>query len=54
MGQLVAYYRLGENPRQILSYPEVIATLSAELVRAAASRFLDASRYIQLSLLPER
>jgi zinc protease len=54
MGQLSAYYRLGEDPRQLLTYPQVIDTLTPELIRQAAVRFLRKDNYIQGTLLPER
>ncbi len=54
MGQLSAYYRLGEDPRQILTYPAVLETLTPELVKQAAVKFLRKDNYIQVTLLPER
>ena len=54
VGQLTAYYRLGEDPRQLLSYPQVIETLTPDLIRQAAIRFLRKTNYVQATLLPEK
>jgi zinc protease len=54
LGQLTAWYRLGEDPRQILTYPAVLATLSSDIVRDAARRYLRSSNYVQATLRPER
>jgi zinc protease len=54
MSQLVSLYRLGEDPRQLLTYPQLVETLTPELIRQAAIRLLPADNYIQVTLLPER
>ena len=53
LGQLAARYRQDSDPREILNYEMLIDTLTPELVRAAAERYLNFENYIQVSLLPE-
>jgi hypothetical protein len=38
----------------LLTYPTVIETLTPELVKQAAARFLKKDNFIQATLLPER
>jgi zinc protease len=52
MGQLMAYDRMGWDVRMIDDAP-LSATLTVERVRDAARRYLDRSRYVQVSLVPE-
>jgi zinc protease len=54
LGQLTAYFRLGDDPRVLLTYPQLVDTLTPELVRDAAVRFLKRDNYIQVMLMPER
>jgi len=51
--QLMSYDRSGWDMRGILDFPTWVQALRPELVRSAASRYLDPSNYIQVSLLPE-
>ncbi|MFC1529212.1 M16 family metallopeptidase, partial [Gemmatimonadota bacterium] len=53
LGQLGAYYRQDSDPREILTYEMLIDSLTPELVREAARRYLNLENYIQISLLPE-
>jgi zinc protease len=54
LGQLTAYYRLGDDPRLLLSYPQLVDTLTPQLVKEAAARYLRTDNYVQITLLPER
>ena len=46
------YY--GEDWMPILTYPEYVATLSPELVKAIANKYLDTNNYVQVVLYPEK
>jgi zinc protease len=50
--QLIAYDRYGWDAR-LIREPPLSAGLTAEAVREAAVRYLDTSRYVQVTLLPE-
>ncbi|HLM68350.1 MAG TPA: hypothetical protein VK358_12515, partial [Longimicrobium sp.] len=52
MGQLMGYDRMGWDVRMIDDEP-LSARLSVERIRDAARRYLDRSRYVQVSLVPE-
>lgn len=52
LGALISYGIYGWDPRLIPSQPLSLTLTPAEL-RDAARRFLDASRYVQVSLVPE-
>jgi zinc protease len=54
LGQLAAYAQHGEDPRTLLAYPDRVRALTADQVRDAAQRWLDKSRYVKVSLMPER
>jgi zinc protease len=54
LGQLSAYYRIGDDPRLLLSYPQVIESLTPDLVKQSAARFLRTDNFIQVTLLPQR
>ena len=54
LGQLSAYYRLGDDPRILLTYPQLVETLTPDLVKQSAIRFLRKENYVQVTLLPER
>jgi zinc protease len=51
--QLMSYDRSGWDFRGILSFPVWARSLRPELVRAAASRYLDPANYVQVTLLPD-
>jgi zinc protease len=52
MGQLMGYDRMGWDVRMIDDEP-LSARLTVERIRDAARRYLDESRYVQVSLVPE-
>lgn len=52
LGQLMSYDRMGWDLRMIDDAP-LSAGLTAERIRDAARRYLDRSRYVQVTLLPE-
>ncbi|MFN2564070.1 MAG: M16 family metallopeptidase [Gemmatimonadaceae bacterium] len=54
LGQLAAYAQNGEDPRTLLAYPARVRALAPEAVRDAARRWLDASRYVKVTLVPEK
>lgn len=54
LGQLMTYDRYGWDPREIATAAERIARLEAETIQAAAQRYLNPERYVQVTLLPER
>jgi zinc protease len=53
LGQLVAYRRSGLDPRSLLDYERRVASLSPEVVRDAARRYIRLDNYVQVSLMPE-
>jgi zinc protease len=44
----------GEDWMPILTYPEYVATLSPELVKDIANKYLDTNNYVQVVLYPEK
>ena len=50
---LAAAARYGQDPRIVLRRSELRATLTPELVRDIARKYLDESRYVQVRLIPE-
>lgn len=52
IGALMAYDRYGWDRRQITAAP-LSQSITSEQLRDAARRFLDTSRYVQVSLYPE-
>jgi zinc protease len=53
LSSLMSYDLYGWDPRQLVQ-PSLIQSLSSEEVRAAAGRYLNPGRYVQVSLYPER
>ncbi|MBW3628888.1 MAG: insulinase family protein [Gemmatimonadetes bacterium] len=53
MAQLMSYDQQSWPMVGILRYPEWLAGLDPELVRAPANRYLDLENYVQATLLPE-
>lgn len=53
LGTLEFYVYHDRELESILSYPELIESLSAEDLRATAERYLDTERRLQVLLLPE-
>jgi zinc protease len=54
LSQLVAYDEAGEDPRAILDYRATIGRLTAERIRDAAQRYLNAGNYVRVTLYPEQ
>jgi zinc protease len=54
LSALTAAEREGTDPRLILQGASLRSTLTSDLVRDAARRYLDVKNYIQVVLLPER
>jgi len=52
IGQLMGYDRMGWDVRMIDDEP-LSAGLTVQRIRDAARRYLDRSRYVQVSLVPE-
>jgi len=53
LGQLVAAQRYGTDPRNLLSYEELISALSADDIRRAAQLYIRLDNYVQVTLMPE-
>jgi zinc protease len=53
LGQLVAAEHYGLDPRNIITYGEMIDGLTAEMVKEAARRYLHTDNYVRVSLYPE-
>ncbi len=54
LGQLIAYERLGLDIRDILTYDELVESLTREMMQKAAERYLRTDNYVQVSLYPEK
>ena len=52
LGNLAARVENGEDPRGLASYDRFIRGLTADQLRDAARRYLDAKRYARFVLLP--
>lgn len=44
---------VGEDPAVILRYPDLVRSLSVDLMRDAAGKYLDTGNYVQVVLMPE-
>jgi zinc protease len=53
LGELADSYRYGTDPLLILSYDELVKSVSNDRIAAAAKRYLDASHYLIGTLEPE-
>jgi zinc protease len=53
LGQLMAAHRHGSDPREILSYEDLISSLTIEDIRRAARLYVPLDNYVQVTLLPE-
>jgi zinc protease len=51
---LASYYREELDPRLILAYPELVASVTPERLREAARLYVDTSRYVKGVLYPEQ
>ena len=54
LSSLVLYAMRGQDPSMILQYPDLIKTLSPEMVQNAAKTFFDRKNYVQVVLKPEK
>ena len=54
LNALVARYREGRDPRDILEVDRMIDALDAAAIRDAARRFLRRDNYVLVTLLPEK
>ncbi len=52
LSQLISADRYGVDPRNIVTYPQVIDSLTAEAVSAAARLYLNTDNYVQVELYP--
>jgi zinc protease len=53
LGTLANYYRLGLDPLLILDHEELVETVTAANLQAAADRYLDTGRSVRAILYPE-
>lgn len=51
--QLHTRYFTGADPASILHYPDLVETLSVDMIRRAAEEYLDTRNYVQVVLIPE-
>jgi zinc protease len=54
LNQLTYKYQYGEDPGEIFRLPEFYAQITPPAIRDAAQMYLDTSRYVKVTLLPER
>ncbi len=54
LNQLVYKYQYGEDPGEVFRLPEFYAQITPAAVRDAAQMYLDTSRYVKVTLQPER
>jgi zinc protease len=52
LSTLQTYYSEGEDPMQIITYGELIESLNASTIRAAALRYIDKANYVNVVLYP--
>jgi zinc protease len=50
---LASAYKYGDDPALVLDTAPMVARMKADLIKAAAKRFLDAKQYYQAVMLPE-
>ncbi|MBA3560459.1 MAG: insulinase family protein [Gemmatimonadaceae bacterium] len=53
LSTLISADRFGEDPHTLLNGEAMRATLSAEMIREAARKYLNTANYVQVTLLPE-
>ncbi|MQY80449.1 MAG: insulinase family protein [Bacteroidetes bacterium] len=46
-------YYTKQNPEKILDYPQLVKTLSAEMIQNAARKYFNMNNYVQVVLIPE-
>ncbi len=54
LNQLAFQYRLGEDPREVLTYEPTVGALTPAMIQQAARTYLDPSRYVLVTLRPEQ
>ncbi|HEU4388392.1 MAG TPA: insulinase family protein [Blastocatellia bacterium] len=54
LGQLSLKYQYGEDPAGVWSTPDYYKKIDAAMIQQAAKRYLDTSRYVKVSLFPEK
>ena len=54
LNQLTYKYESGEDPGEIFRLPQFYAQITPAAIRDAAQLYLDLSRYVKVTLLPER
>ncbi len=54
LSQLADRYRTGEDPAELLQFPESLDELTTDLVKDAAGRYFNTDRYVQVTLFPEK
>ena len=54
LNQLIYKYEYGEDPGEIFRMQEFYDQLTPAAIRDAAQAYLDPSRYVKVTLLPER
>ena len=53
-GQLIARSENAEDLKNILTYPALVDGLTADMIRAAANKYLRKDNYVRVSLFPEK
>jgi zinc protease len=53
-GQLIARSENAEDLKNILTYPQLVDALTADMIRAAANKYLRKDNYVRVSLFPEK
>jgi zinc protease len=54
LNQLTYKYQYGEDPGEVFRLPEFYAQITPTAIREAAQMYLDTSRYVKVTLQPER
>ena len=54
LSELIASYRLGEDPAAIVRFPDSLKLLTRASVKAAAKTYFNTKRYVQVTLYPEQ
>jgi zinc protease len=54
LNQLTYKYEYGEDPGEVFRLPQFYEQITPGAIRTAAQQYLDLSRYVKVTLLPER
>ena len=54
LNQLTYKYEYGEDPGEVFRLPQFYEQITPAAIRTAAQQYLDLSRYVKVTLLPER